>query len=894
MATEQLRCTYCGGSLLDRGSFYICESCRTQMPKTVMEKLTEQDVFDLNTARQLKEGYCFQEAQVAYDEILQRNPGCEEAAWGAFLSEYGIEYQKQENKPTFHSLSEIPVYESRYYYRLSEGHQTEALNVIEPKRCEVLRLVEKLPSYDVFLSLKINNESGQKTLEYDWAMQLYYDLREEGYRVFFSPQVLKETNEDWEPHIYKAIQTCRIMLIFTSSLENINSPWVRNEWRRILSRIQNTPNDVDKPVYRVIAQDMNCIPPQLSGKQAIFRSDIHFSSLVLSAVKQACQLADTEEAEGERQRAKETDESGSEKVVTDSESVQAYLSRMRDRAFIVSPGDREKIIRELESKKDSYPEVATEFMLLIKRIQTDNINAAKRSFFDRGSVKYVKSKAESDEQLRENADYKALLASDLFAYYQSSKPTSVSSKKKVHINVINIIIIVACVAFTALGLAAFYKGRIFSGLLAGVQVAILIVAFFKKKTGHNMGVVLAIILSFVLIVPYLSLFKVDVADFGKYAWDEVMLADMLPMPESPYGKIISNSADSLSLDVKKTNLEQFEKYMDACKDSGFTIDSETKEGIFYAYNDEGYKLSLGYYDNKMHINLNAVEKYAWDEVVLADMLPKPESPYGKIISNSEDSLSLDVIRTSVEQFDDYLDACKDEGFTIDAETKGGIFYAYNDKGYKLSLRYQNNEMHISLDVFMKLGTLFWPDSEMAQQLPVPKSTRGDVQQNDKKRFIVYVGGITIEEYCSYVQACVDKGFIVDATRTEKSYSAKNAGAYKLSVEYKGGNIICISVDEPEFDVNIKIECVENFIFSKYDVKVYIDGMNKGTITHGGTGTYSLILTKGKHTIRFESAEDASLDGEVELDISKDDTLRFKISCSRSGIEVETIVDTSTT
>ena len=71
-------------------------------------------------------------------------------------------------------------------------------------------------------------------------------------------------------------------------------------------------------------------------------------------------------------------------------------------------------------------------------------------------------------------------------------------------------------------------------------------------------------------------------------------------------------------------------------------------------------------------------------------------------------------------------------------------------------------------------------------------------------------------------------------------------------------------------------------------------MNKGTITHGGTGTYSLILTKGKHTIRFESAEDASLDGEVELDISKDDTLRFKISCSRSGIEVETIVDTSTT
>ena len=148
--------------------------------------------------------------------------------------------------------------------------------------------METLPSYDVFLSLKINAEGGGRTPEYEWGMQLYYDLREMGYKVFFSPQVLRTTNSDWEPYIYRAIQTCRIMLVLTSSIDNANSPWVRNEWRRILSRIQNTPAGERSPVYRVIAKDMNCVPPLLSGKQVLLHGDMHLLGLIESAVKEAC------------------------------------------------------------------------------------------------------------------------------------------------------------------------------------------------------------------------------------------------------------------------------------------------------------------------------------------------------------------------------------------------------------------------------------------------------------------------------------------------------------------------------------------------------------------------------------------------------------------------------
>lgn len=357
--------------------------------------------------------------------------------------------------------------------------------------------------------------------------------------------------------------------------------------------------------------------------------------------------------------------------------------------------------------------------------------------------------------------------------------------------------------FVILGLVAFLSGRIFAGILAVVQIAIVVVAILIKKqvikVPKTWVPVVAIILSFALIIPYFGLFKVNIADYKKYAWNEVVLADMLPEPESPYGEIISNSEDYLSLDVTKTSEEQYRKYIEACKNKGFTIDTETTEDSFYAYNDKGYKLSLNYYDS---------------------------------------------------------------------------------------------EMDITLEAAIELGTLIWSDSEIAKLLPIPKSTVGKIQQDDKKGFAAYIGETTIEEYNSYVKACEDKGFTVDANKTEKSYSAKNAGAYKLSVEYKGNNVVYVSVSEPEFDINIEIECVENWVFSKYDVDVYIDGVLEGTIPHGDKETYSVVLTKGKHTISFESAEDDTLDGEVEVEISKNETLKFKITCSSFGVDVETISGTT--
>ncbi len=358
--------------------------------------------------------------------------------------------------------------------------------------------------------------------------------------------------------------------------------------------------------------------------------------------------------------------------------------------------------------------------------------------------------------------------------------------------------------FVILALVAFFAERIVAGILSIVQIAIVVVAILMKKNiiqvPKSWIPIVAVALSFVLIIPYFGLFKINSADYVRYDWSSVVLADMLPQPESPYGEIISNSEDYLSLDVTKTTEEQYKEYIEACKNKGFTIDTETTGSFFYAYNDKGYKLSLSHYD-------------------------------------------------------------------------------------------YNSEMHINLDSAMEMETITWPDSEMAKLLPVPKSTTGKIYSNDENSFSVYIGDTTIDDYKAYVKACEEKGFTVDVQKKDKTFSAKNADSYKLSVDYKGNNVIYISIAEPEFNVTIEVECVENLIFSKYNVDMSIDDEFEGTIPHGDKETFEVVLKRGKHTISFESAEDNTLDGEIEVEITKNETIELKISCSSSGINAELISGT---
>lgn len=102
----------------------------------------------------------------------------------------------------------------------------------------------------------------------------------------------------------------------------------------------------------------------------------------------------------------------------------------------------------------------------------------------------------------------------------------------------------------------------------------------------------------------------------------------------------------------------------------------------------------------------------------------------------------------------------------------------------------------------------------------------------------------------------------------------------------------ISLEEPEYQVNIGVECAENLIFSKYDVKLYIDDVYEDTLKHGATETYSVTLTKGTYTIMFVNAENDDVNGTAKIDVTKEEEYKFKISCYSGKISVESNDDTA--
>ena len=90
------------------------------------------------------------------------------------------------------------------------------------------------------------------------------------------------------------------------------------------------------------------------------------------------------------------------------------------------------------------------------------------------------------------------------------------------------------------------------------------------------------------------------------------------------------------------------------------------------------------------------------------------------------------------------------------------------------------------------------------------------------------------------------------------------------------------------NVTIHVDFVSNFIFSKYNVELLLNGMEKGTLTHGENQDFELSLDPGEYTLTFESVESPSVKGEVTLTVDCDIEASYKISCYSDKVSVETL------
>lgn len=97
-----------------------------------------------------------------------------------------------------------------------------------------------------------------------------------------------------------------------------------------------------------------------------------------------------------------------------------------------------------------------------------------------------------------------------------------------------------------------------------------------------------------------------------------------------------------------------------------------------------------------------------------------------------------------------------------------------------------------------------------------------------------------------------------------------------------------TVKEATYSLAIELASQENLLFSKYDVEVYLDDSLLGTIDHGTTNKFTAEVTKGKHRLMLTKEGDSSVDGQIEIEVAGETTLRYRFESTRKQIVLEEV------
>lgn len=263
------KCKMCGGELelIANETVAECVYCGTK--QTVPNADSEKKMTLFSRANRLRYHCEFDKGANVYESIVAEFPEEAEAYWGLVLCKYGIEYVDDpasgKKIPTCHRSSFESVMEDEnlelaleYADSVAKRIYREEAKQIEEIRKGIVEVSSKEEPYDVFICYKETDEQGERTLDSVLAQDIYTELSEKGYRVFFSRITLEEKlGQEYEPYIFAALHSARVMLAIGTSHEYYDAVWVKNEWSRYLKLIAAGEKKTLIPCYKNLdAYDM--------------------------------------------------------------------------------------------------------------------------------------------------------------------------------------------------------------------------------------------------------------------------------------------------------------------------------------------------------------------------------------------------------------------------------------------------------------------------------------------------------------------------------------------------------------------------------------------------------------------------------------------------------------
>lgn len=410
-----LECKQCGGQLSpeENQKIVYCKFCGSANAISVADR------FGLyNRANYLRRQNEFDRAMGIYEDIIKEDQTDAEAYFGMALCKYGIEYvddpETDKKVPTCHRTRITLMSQDEDFKKAIEYADSDTLSVYMEEATKIdiiLKKIQQLSSkqekYDVFICYKESDANGDRTQTSVLAQDIYEHLTNKGFKTFFARKTLEsKLGSDYEPIIFSALYSAKVMLVIGTKPEEFQAVWVRNEWVRFMERISNADECTLIPLYR----DMSPyeLPNELANIQALDMGKIGYIQDLLDGIGKLIKKSSPEGADisgvaagtiegsvnvsGLKKRAFLFLEQG------DFKSASQYFERVLDQ----SPEDSESYWGKLLAKLECHNEEELENTSVpIKEMQ--NFQMAMRFGTDEQNEKYQRYSDLIDSKLYEEA-----------------------------------------------------------------------------------------------------------------------------------------------------------------------------------------------------------------------------------------------------------------------------------------------------------------------------------------------------------------------------------------------------------------------------------------------------------------------------------------------------------
>ena len=301
------KCKMCGGTIeFNPGDTVgVCDSCGTKQTLPRLDDDRKANLYD--RANHFRRNNDFDKAAGIYEQILNEDSNDAEAYWSLVLCRYGIEYvedpQSHKRIPTvnraqFTSIFDDDNYKSALHYadaaqREIYEEEAKAINEIQKG---ILAISQKEEPFDVFICYKETDNSGRRTQDSVLANDLYHQLTQEGFKVFFSRITLEDKlGTAYEPYIFAALNSAKVMVVLGTKPEYFNAVWVKNEWSRYLALVkQSGGKKILIPAYKDM--DPYDLPEEFSHLQAQDMSKLGFMQDLIRGIKKIVSVDESKAA----------------------------------------------------------------------------------------------------------------------------------------------------------------------------------------------------------------------------------------------------------------------------------------------------------------------------------------------------------------------------------------------------------------------------------------------------------------------------------------------------------------------------------------------------------------------------------------------------------------------